>query len=161
MNRWRPRPLGGLVVAATWLLLTGAASTPNLAFALLLALLLPMLLGGLWPESLRIHRPLSALRLLGTLLGDIVVANLQVAARILGPQARLRPRFIWLPLELRNPYAISTFATMITLTPGTLSADLTPDRRWLLVHALDVDDEAALVARLKRRYERPLAEILP
>ena len=50
---------------------------------------------------------------------------------------------------------------MITLTPGTLSADLTPDRRWLLVHALDVDDEAALVAQLKRRYERPLAEILP
>ncbi len=161
MSRWRPRPLGGLVVAATWLLLTGSASRANLAFAVLLALLLPALLGGLWPEALRVRRPWRALRLLATLLGDIVVANLQVAARILGPQSRLRPRFVWLPLELRNPYAISTLATMITLTPGTLSVDLTPDRRWLLLHALDVEDEAALVAQLKRRYERPLAEILP
>ena len=73
----------------------------------------------------------------------------------------LRPRFVWLPLELRNPYAISALASLITLTPGTLAADLTPDRRWLLLHVLDVDDEAALVAQLKRRYERPLAEILP
>lgn len=161
MNRWRLRPLGGPVVAGTWLLLSGSTSVANLVFATLLALLLPWLIGGLWPEGLRIRRPLRALRLLTTLLGDILVANLQVAARILGPQSRLRPRFVWLPLELRNPYAISALASLITLTPGTLAADLTADRRWLLLHVLDVDDEAALVAQLKRRYERPLAEILP
>jgi multicomponent K+:H+ antiporter subunit E len=161
VSRWRLRPIGGLVVAATWLLLSGSTSRANLAFAVLLALALPVLLGGFWPDGLRLRQPLRALRLLATLLGDIVVANLQVAARILGPQSRLRSRFIWLPLELRNPYAVSAFAAMITLTPGTLSADLSPDRRWLLLHALDVDDEAALVAALKQRYERPLAQGLP
>ena len=64
-------------------------------------------------------------------------------------------------MDLENPYAISTLAAMVTLTPGTVSADITPDRRWLLVHALDVADEAALIADIKQRYERPLAEILP
>ena len=152
---------GRAVVFVTWLVLNGSASLGHLAFALLLALVLPALLGRLWPDDLVPRRPLLALRLLLTLLGDIVVANLQVAARILGPEAALRPSFVWVPLELRNRYAISAFAAMITLTPGTLSADVTADGRWLLVHALDVDDQDAMVAQLKRRYERPLAEILP
>lgn len=161
MMRRRFRPLGSLVVLASWLVLASPSSAGGYAFALLLALAIPPLLGALWPEGLVLRRPLRALRLLATLLGDIVVANLQVARRILGPQSRLRPGFVWVPLELENPHAIAAFATMITLTPGTLSADITPDRRWLLVHALDLDDPAALVATLKQRYERPLAEILP
>ncbi|MCU0760037.1 MAG: Na+/H+ antiporter subunit E [Steroidobacteraceae bacterium] len=159
-RRWFS-PLGGLLVFVTWLVLNGSASRGHVAFALLLGLVVPALLGGLWPPDLVVRRPLLALRLLLTLLGDIVVANLQVAARILGPESALRPRFIWVPLTVRNRYAVSTFASMITLTPGTLSADVTADGRWLLVHALDVEDEAATVAELKRRYERPLAEILP
>ena len=152
---------GRAVVFVTWLVLNGSVSRGHLAFALLLALVLPALLGRLWPDDLVPRRPLLALRLLLTLLGDMVVANLQVAARILGPEAALRPAFVWIPLELRNRYAISAFAAMITLTPGTLSADVTADGRWLLVHALDVDDRDAMVAQLKRRYERPLAEVLP
>jgi multicomponent K+:H+ antiporter subunit E len=161
MKPRRLHPVGSLVLLLSWFALATPSNVAGVAFALLLALAIPALLGGLWPEEFVVRHPLRALRLLLTLLGDIVVANLQVAWRILGPQARLRPGFVWVPLELRNRHAVSVFAAMITLTPGTLSADVTPDRRWLLVHALDVADEAALVAMLKRRYERPLAEILP
>ena len=161
MKRRRLVSFGSVVVFLTWLALVGEVGPGQVAFALLLALGIPWLLGGLWPDDLVVRRPRLALRLLLRLLGDIVVANLQVAALILGPEARLRPRFIWVPLALRNRYAISTFAAMITLTPGTLSADLSPDGRWLLVHALDVEDEQAVVESLKRRYESPLSEILP
>ena len=154
------RPVGGLVVWLTWLVLNGSVSAGHLLFGALLGCALPALLGGLWPEDLAVRRPLLALRLLPMLLGDIVVANLQVAVRILGPEAALRRAFVWLPLDLRNRYAISTLAAMVTLTPGTVSGDVTPDRRWLLVHALDAPDAPALVAGIKHRYEAPLAEIL-
>lgn len=155
------RPLGGAIVLVTWLVLAGPASAGHLAFAAVLALTIPALIGDLWPAGLAVRRPARALRLLLTLLYDIVVANLQVAARILGQESALRPKFVWLPVELENPYAIAALAAMVTLTPGTVSADVTPDRRWLLLHALDVADDAALIAKIKRRYERPLAEILP
>jgi multicomponent K+:H+ antiporter subunit E len=158
-RRWHP--VGSLVVLATWLLLNGSASVGHLLFGALLGLLVPALLGRLWPEDLVVRRPVRALRLLATLLGDIVVANLQVARLILGPEAKLRSQFVWVPLELRNPYAVATLAAMVTLTPGTVSADVTPDGRWLLVHSLDTPDERALVAAIKQRYEAPLAEILP
>ncbi len=157
----RFRPLGALVIMLTWLLLNGTTSPGHLLFGAGLGLLVPALLGGLWPEEFRLHRPVLALRLLLTLLGDIVVANLQVAGRILGPESALQSRFVWIPLELNNRHAVAALATMVTLTPGTVSADVSPDGRWLLVHALDAPDERALIAGIKQRYERPLAEILP
>jgi len=90
---------------------------------------------------------------------DIVLANFEVARRILGPEAALRPRFVWLPLDIRDPYGIAALAGIITLTPGTVSSDLSADRQYLLVHAFNCDDPAALVASIKQRYERPLMEI--
>ncbi len=160
MSRPRLRPVGGMVVLLTWLVLNASLSPGHLVFGAFLGIALPALLGGLWPEDLAFRRPLRALRLLLVLLGDIVLANLEVAVRILGPESALRPGFVWLPLDLRNRYAIATLAAMVTLTPGTVSCDISPDRRWLLLHALDVSDPAALVAGIKRRYEVPLAEIL-
>ena len=84
---------------------------------------------------------------------------LVVARLILGPRAALRPGFVRVPVDLREPYAVFTLACIITLTPGTVSSSISEDRRWLLVHALDVDDEAALIADIRQRYELPLKEI--
>ena len=64
-----------------------------------------------------------------------------------------------MPLAIRDAHGVATLAGIITMTPGTLSADLTDDRRYLLVHAFNVDDEQALVASIKERYEAPLREI--
>jgi multicomponent K+:H+ antiporter subunit E len=50
-------------------------------------------------------------------------------------------------------------ASVISLTPGTVSADLSDDRKTLLVHGLNVVDEAAAVAEIKQRYEAPLLEV--
>jgi multicomponent K+:H+ antiporter subunit E len=82
-----------------------------------------------------------------------------VARLILGPMRRLRPAFITLPVDLSNNFAIVVLTNTISLTPGTVSADLSIDRRSLLIHVLDVEDEAQLIAHIKYRYERPLQEI--
>ena len=62
-------------------------------------------------------------------------------------------------LDLEDPNAIAALASMITLTPGTLSAKLTPDRLQLLVHIIDTDDPDGEIHRIKQRYERPLQEL--
>ena len=71
----------------------------------------------------------------------------------------LKPGIFAYPLTVKSDFEIALLANLITLTPGTLSADLTDDRRCLLVHAFNVDDEQALVASIKERYEAPLREI--
>jgi multicomponent K+:H+ antiporter subunit E len=90
---------------------------------------------------------------------DIVLANIAVARLILGSPTKLRPLFVEFPLDLTQPMSISLLASIITMTPGTVSADLSEDSKLLLIHALDCDDPARLIGEIKHRYEKPLMEI--
>lgn len=159
MNRWLPHPLFSLFMWLVWLLLVNTMAPGQVLLGAVLAVTLPLLTTRFWSEYPRIHKPWKIPRYLMVLLWDIVLANLVVARLILGPTHKLRPAFIHLPLELQNEFAITVLASTISLTPGTVSSDLSPDRKTLLIHALDVEDEAKVIARIKQRYERPLKEI--
>ena len=155
MSRAFPSPLVSLVLFAGWLLLNGL-SVGNVVLGAALALGIPALTARFRTESPHLGSLSSALRLTGVVLWDIVVSNLHVARLILGPERNIVPRFVWVPLEIRDPHGIASLAGIVTMTPGTLSADLSDDRRYLLVHALNASDEAELIAGIKERYELPL-----
>lgn len=159
MKNWLPQPLFSLCLWLIWLLLGNTLAPGQVLLGALLALILPLFTVRFWPDRPRLRHPLKLVRYIAVLLWDIVVANLVVARLILGPTRKLRPAFIRLPLDLCSEFAIVVLANTISLTPGTVSADLSLDRRSLLIHALDVEDEAQTIAHLKRRYERPLQEI--
>ena len=80
---------------------------------------------------------------------------------IIGPERRLRPDFVRIPVDGMDPVGVAVLAGIITLTPGTLSVDTVDDGRSLLVHALDVANPAALVETIRARYEAPLRAIFP
>lgn len=143
-----------VLVFVTWLMLVQSLSTAHVLLAGALALFLPRPLA-----PVRLHRFGRMLRLAAVVGWDIVVSNVEVARRVLGPESALRPAFVWVPLDLRDNNAIVALASIITLTPGTVSSELSTDRRHLLVHALHCEDEPALVASIKQRYEAPLREI--
>lgn len=158
-RRWLPHPLLSLTLFVVWLLLANSVSPGPVLFALALALLVPLSGSALWPDHPRIRQPLRLVRYGLLLLWDIVVANLHVAWLVLGPTARLRPAFVRVPIDLHDEFAITLLASTVSLTPGTVSADVSADRHTLLIHALDVDDTDALIALIKQRYEAPLKEI--
>jgi multicomponent K+:H+ antiporter subunit E len=89
---------------------------------------------------------------------DIFTANLQVAVWILRPNQKLQPAFIEYELELRSPLAISVLANTISLTPGTVSCDLSSDQRYLLIHSLHTIDADSLSQQIHHRYEKPLMD---
>lgn len=159
LSRALPHPLLSLALLLVWLALVNSLAPGQIVLGLVLALAIPRALSGFWPSRPHVQRPLVLFRLVPVVLYDIVVANLIVAALILSPARAPRPHFIELPLDLTDEFAITVLASIITLTPGTLSADLAPDRRHLLIHGLDIDDPETLVASIKARYERPLKEI--
>jgi multicomponent K+:H+ antiporter subunit E len=91
---------------------------------------------------------------------DIMVANVQVAWIVLTvPNAKLKPAWIVVPLDLLEPEAITMLAGTITLTPGTVSADLSDEGHSLLVHVLHTEDPDAVRDDIKSRYEARLKEI--
>ena len=160
MKRWLPHPIVSFFVLTVWLGLHSSLAPLHLAGGVLLAVLVPLLLNrSLGRPGHGSRRPWVAIRLAGVVLWDIVVANLAVARRVLGPMSRLRPGFIEVPLDLAHPDAVALLASIIAITPGTVVADIDEARTRILVHVLDLDDPGALVAEIKHRYERPLKEI--
>jgi multicomponent K+:H+ antiporter subunit E len=90
---------------------------------------------------------------------DILVANLVVAAYVLGLRGPIRPAFVEVPLDAASDDVAVLLAGMVTLTPGTVSVDIDSARRVLLVHALVTDDPGRTASEVKTRYESRLKEI--
>ncbi len=154
-----PHPWLSLVLLLVWLLIMNSVSAGTWLLGLILAWGIPQLTDVFWPNPPKLHHPLVLLRFAVRVLGDIAIANLEVAKLVVGSNANLHPAFIEYPLELTDDFAISLLASTISLTPGTVSADISDDRRTLLIHALTVDDAQALIETIKQRYERPLMEV--
>jgi len=154
-----PHPIGSALLAVFWLWLNNTIEPGHVVLGVLLGWALPLLTRRFWPEREPVTRVWRLLPFAGVVLADIVTANLRVARAVLGPPDRLRPGFARVPLDLRSDVGIAVLANTVSLTPGTLSADLSADRRELVVHYLDERDPQALVADIKRRYERRLQEV--
>lgn len=159
MKRLLPHPLLTPVIAALWLLLNNSIAPGQLLLGLVLGWAIPRVTLAFWPEPVRVYQPLALLRFTAVFLYDMLAANLTVARLILAGPRKLRPAFVTVPLALTDDFAISLLANIVCLTPGTVSAHLSADRRQLLVHALDVESPQQLVATIKQRFEAPLKEI--
>lgn len=159
VRRWLPHPALSAFMWVLWLLMVNEFSAGHIVLGAILAWLIPFLTHSFWPEATTLRKPLLATRFVLLVLWDIVVANVILALRVLGPMKKLQPAFMTLPLDIKEDFTITLLASTISLTPGTVSADLSADRSALLIHVLHVDDIDASVTELKQRYETPLKEI--
>ena len=156
---WLAHPVLSLVLAALWLLMQQSLAPAHLLSAAVLALVVPRLVHGFLGPASRVHSVPAAARLMGVVLWDIVVSNVAVARIVLNPAARPQPGWVRVPLDTRHATAVTLFASIITMTPGTVSC-VVDDEHWeILVHALDCDDPQAMAQQMKQRYESPLREI--
>ena len=154
-----PAPRLSAVLFVSWLMLARSTSTGQLLLAAALALAVPRLIARWRPARARPGRAGLVLRLAWRVLVDVLKANVEVAYHVLGRDSVLHPAWVWVPLRIRDAHGVVTLAHIITLTPGTISSELSADRHHLLVHALHCLDTAALVALIQARYEAPLMEI--
>lgn len=159
-SRWLPHPVLSLLLVGLWLALVSQVSGGSLVMAALLAIAIPRLTRSIWSDVPRVGSWGHAC-VYGLLVSwDVIVANVQVASLILWRSPRsLRSQWISVPLELESPEAIAVLAGTITLTPGTVSCDLSADGRSLLVHCLDTGDPESEVLKIKQRYESRLRRI--
>jgi multicomponent K+:H+ antiporter subunit E len=155
----RPHPLLTPILVSFWLLLSNSLAPGQILLGLFLGWVIPIYTQAYWPNTVIIKRPGRLVVFFGRFLVEILLANLAVARLILTGPRSLRPVFVVVPLQLRHELALSLLANIICLTPGTVSARLSKDRRELLVHALDCADPSALVAGIQQRFESPLQEI--
>jgi len=155
-----PHPFLTVLLAVVWTLLQNNVSAGMVVFGIILGIIIPLITSVWWPDrpySFRMGKMISYSLLV---MWDILVANVQVAWIVLTrSNANLRPAWVIVPLDLKQPEAITILAGTITLTPGPVSADLSNEGHSLLVHALDAPDPDAIRDEIKDRYERRLKEV--
>ena len=154
-----PRPRLSIFLLILWLFLQNSLTFSTVFFGAILGWLIPLFCYRYWPEPQEPTGHLLFVRYMLRVFKDILLANLNVARLILGSPRKLNPAFVTYPLALENKFAITMLAGTISLTPGTVSSDISEDRRYLLIHALNVGDEEELIQGIKDRYETPLQEI--
>lgn len=155
-----PHPYLTLTLIVVWQILVNKLTLGNLLLGTILGLVIPLITSPYWPNRPRLTSVPRIVEYLLLVLWDICVANFQVAQIILfKSNADTKSAWIRVPLDLHTPEAITVLAGTITMTPGTVSSDLSADGRSLLVHCLHAPDPDAIRDGIKARYERRLKEI--
>lgn len=158
-SRLLPNPALTLLLTALWLLLNNTLGAGHILLGLFLGWAIPLLVSGFLIEVPPVRNPLKLCSFMLKVFYDIVVANIHVAKLVLGPKENLQPAFIEVPMVIENEFVLAMLTSIISLTPGTVSAGLSEDHKVLILHALDAPDIEALVAEVKSSYEAPLLEI--
>jgi multicomponent Na+:H+ antiporter subunit E len=92
-------------------------------------------------------------------LKELVLSSVRVAIDVIRPQLTMRPAVISVPLDVTSDAEITLLANLISLTPGTLSVDVSDDRSCLYVHAMYGDDAEALRLGIKSDFEHRIREV--
>ena len=160
MRRLFPHPYLTLLLVILWMLLVNQVQLGSLLMAVVLGTLIPLVTASYWPNRPVMRNLPAMIGYVGIVLYDIVRSNFVVARIILFlPAGAIRSVWITVPLDLRSPEAISLLAGTITMTPGTLTADMSACGRVLLIHCLHAPDPDAVRDAIKTRYEARLKRI--
>ena len=148
-----------LVLALTWAALQGELNTANLVIGFLVSGVVIYLFRRMFFRPLYFRKVALGVTLVLVFFKELLKSNIAVLRVVLSPRLRVRSGVIAVPTELTNDMALTMLANMITLTPGTLTLDISPDRRYLYVHTLNLDDPEGVKEEIRTAFEMYLREL--
>lgn len=147
-----------LLLTFAWAAITGSFSAINLLFGFVLSIFAMSLIreqvGSLGYFSRA--RRISSLFFL--FLYELVMSAVRVAVLVLAPKPNIKPGIFAFPLTIEKDMEIALLANLITLTPGTLSVDVSEDKKYIYVHAIDASDPEAARRDIAEGFERKIME---
>ncbi|RUM26335.1 Na+/H+ antiporter subunit E [Rhizobium vallis] len=147
-----------LLLAIGWVAVTGSASLLNLIFGFLLGAFALFIIREPLGGKTYPRRVWPVLSLAALFLKELSLSAWRVTVTVLSPDMKLKPGIFAFPLTVTSDFEITLLANLITLTPGTLSVDVSADRRTLYVHALDCSDPEATRRNIANGFERKIRE---
>jgi multicomponent Na+:H+ antiporter subunit E len=149
-----------ILLALAWIALTGEFEPGNFIEGFILGYLALWLLQPISRQSIYFRRARTAISFVLFFVWELVKANVRVAASVLGPTERLQPGVVAIALDVKSDLGITLLANLITLTPGTLTLDISADQRVIYVHTIHLEDPQAFRRQIKSGFERRVQELL-
>lgn len=144
-----------LSIATIWLLMRGR-EPGNFFVGMTIAFILILFLRRTYGQERSFRRWSDIVRFIFYFTWELIVANLQVLRIVLSPRLHIRPGIIAFRTECKTPLSVTSLANSITLTPGTLSVDISEDDSTIFVHTLDIEEPDKVREGIRRGLEDPV-----
>lgn len=112
-----------------------------------------------FPDRFYLHRVSAIIKLFFLFIKELILSNLNVLKHVLKPKLDIKPGIFALPTELEKDWEIMLLANLITLTPGTLTVDVSDNNKILYIHAVNIDDVKESVDSIKNTFEKAIMEV--
>jgi multicomponent Na+:H+ antiporter subunit E len=150
--------LVNILLALVWTAVTGTFTLGNIIFGFLLGAIALYLIREQVGSLGYFRRGIKVASLASLFVTELVLSSVRVARLVLSPQMEMKPGIFSYPLTVDRDFEITLLANLITLTPGTLSVDVSEDRKTLYVHAIDCSDVDAIRRDIADGFERRIME---
>ena len=154
------RFLSNILLTFIWVAITGSFEFANYLFGFVLSFIIMYVITKGRGSAKYFKIVPKLIGFIFFFLWELLKANLQVAYDVVTPTFYMTPGIVRVPLEAETNLEITLLANLITLTPGTLSLDVSDDRKVLYVHAMYLKDKQDFIDDIKNGFEKRLLEIL-
>jgi len=151
--------LTNILLMLIWVFLTGEYNFYNFFFGYVISFLIIWLIDSGTGEAKYVKIVPRILGFIFFFNYELIKANLQVAYEVMTPGLKVTPGIVSIPLDVETNFEISFLANLITLTPGTLSLDVSDDKKVLYVHSMYVKDKEEFIWSIKNGFERRILQI--
>ena len=150
-----------LVLALVWVGLTSEVTLPAFVTGIIIGIIIMKIYGERSLRSLQINvrHIWPLIQLFFIFAYGLLVANLTVLVKVFSPKLNIKPGIIKVPIDIEGPFWITTLANMVTLTPGTLTVEVSADNKFFYVHCLNIDNEASVISSIKDTFEKKILEV--
>lgn len=156
----RTQFLLNILLMLIWVLLTGSYALVNFTFGFLLSFGILWIIGRSTGDDRYFTLIFKLIGFVFFFLYELTKANLEVAYDVITPKFHMKPGIVRIPLDAQTDTEITLLANLISLTPGSLSLDVSADRKVLYVHAMYISDKEAYIRNIKNGFEKRLLSIL-
>lgn len=148
-----------LLLMVSWVVLTGNYSPAHLLFGFFLGYFVLWILQGPGKRQPYFGHMFKIIELFFFFIWELIVSNFKVAAEVLRPGIQSTPAILAIPLDMKDRRGIVLLSNMITLTPGTLTVDISDDHQVLYMHTMYAEDIEDARVKIKQGFERRIREI--
>ncbi|MDP2161641.1 MAG: Na+/H+ antiporter subunit E [Flavobacterium sp.] len=148
-----------LILTLVWVALTGSFEFINFAFGFALTFLILWVINKDAVDRKYFKVIPSIIGFIFYFIYELIKANVQVAYDVITPTMYMKPGIVSVPLDANTDLEITLLANVISLTPGTLSLDVSDDKKVLYVHAMYIHDKEEFIKSIKNGFEKKLLNI--
>lgn len=147
------------ILAFVWMFLKTSYSPADFFVGYFFGLLIIFVFRRFFTTRFYLRRVVAVFKLLFIFIKELTLSNIAVLKVILKPKLDIRPGIFAFPTELKEDWEITVLSNLISLTPGTLVIEVSPDNKILYVHAMDIDDVKDAVESIRNTFEKAIMEV--